>query len=162
MTVRVRVKPEAYPTEVRVQMRKIESGNFKAEDIDLPGAALGVCEEDRDASAERDLRVARQHHLHMAGSALQGSGYAKGQRLQGGTREIACNPQDRRQRREVVKNVVVLGPGSKRCETRAVGVLAEADRLGVAVGVEKVADYARAVLAQCRRPKSSSMANCAR
>lgn len=35
MTVRVRVKPEAYPTEVRVQMRKIESGNFKPEDIDL-------------------------------------------------------------------------------------------------------------------------------
>jgi hypothetical protein len=34
-TVRVRVKPEAYPTEVRVQMRKIESGNFKPEDIDL-------------------------------------------------------------------------------------------------------------------------------
>ena len=34
-TVRVRVRPEAYPTEVRVQMRKIESGNFKPEDIDL-------------------------------------------------------------------------------------------------------------------------------
>jgi formylmethanofuran dehydrogenase subunit E len=34
-TVRVRVNPEAYPTEVRVQMRKIESGNFKPEDIDL-------------------------------------------------------------------------------------------------------------------------------
>ena len=33
--VRVRVKPEAYPTEVRVQMRKIESGNFKPGDIDL-------------------------------------------------------------------------------------------------------------------------------
>ena len=35
ITVRVRVKPEAYPTDVRVQMRKIESGNFKPEDIDL-------------------------------------------------------------------------------------------------------------------------------
>jgi formylmethanofuran dehydrogenase subunit E len=34
-TGRVRVRPEAYPTEVRVQMRKIESGNFKPEDIDL-------------------------------------------------------------------------------------------------------------------------------
>lgn len=34
-TVRVRVKSEAYPTEVRVQMRKIESGNFKPEDIDV-------------------------------------------------------------------------------------------------------------------------------
>jgi formylmethanofuran dehydrogenase subunit E len=34
-TVRVRVRPEAYPAEVRVQMRKIESGNFKPEDIDL-------------------------------------------------------------------------------------------------------------------------------
>lgn len=34
-TVRVRVRPEAYPTEVRVQMRKIESGNFTPEDIDL-------------------------------------------------------------------------------------------------------------------------------
>lgn len=31
---RVRVKPEAYPAEVRVQMRKIESGDFKPEDID--------------------------------------------------------------------------------------------------------------------------------
>lgn len=34
-TVRVRVKPDAYPTEVRVQMRKIESGNFKPEDIEI-------------------------------------------------------------------------------------------------------------------------------
>lgn len=34
-TVRVRVRPEAYPTEVRDQMRKIESGDFKPEDIDL-------------------------------------------------------------------------------------------------------------------------------
>lgn len=34
-TVRVRVKPEAYPNEVRVQMRKIESGNYEPKDIDL-------------------------------------------------------------------------------------------------------------------------------
>jgi formylmethanofuran dehydrogenase subunit E len=34
-TARVRVRPEAYPTEVRVQMRKIESGSFKPEDLDL-------------------------------------------------------------------------------------------------------------------------------
>lgn len=33
--VRVRVRPEAYPTDVRTQMRKIESGSFKPEDIDL-------------------------------------------------------------------------------------------------------------------------------
>ena len=34
-TVRVRVRPEAYPTDVRTQMRKIESGQFSPEDIDL-------------------------------------------------------------------------------------------------------------------------------
>ena len=34
-TVRVRVRPEAYPTQVRVQMRKIKSGKFTPEDIDL-------------------------------------------------------------------------------------------------------------------------------
>ena len=34
-TVRVRVRPEAYPADVRTQMRKIESGNFAPEDIDL-------------------------------------------------------------------------------------------------------------------------------
>jgi formylmethanofuran dehydrogenase subunit E len=34
-TVQVRVRPEAYPTEVRVQMRKIESGDFKPEDLDV-------------------------------------------------------------------------------------------------------------------------------
>jgi formylmethanofuran dehydrogenase subunit E len=34
-TVHVRVRPEAYPTDVRTQMRKIESGNFKPDDIDL-------------------------------------------------------------------------------------------------------------------------------
>lgn len=34
-SVRVRVRPEAYPTEVRTQMRKIESGEFTPADIDL-------------------------------------------------------------------------------------------------------------------------------
>ncbi len=34
-TVRVRVKPEKYPTEVRAQMRKIESGNYQIENIDI-------------------------------------------------------------------------------------------------------------------------------
>jgi len=34
-TLRVRVKLEAYPTEVRIQMRKIESGNYEPKDIDL-------------------------------------------------------------------------------------------------------------------------------
>jgi hypothetical protein len=57
---------------------------------------------------------------------------------------------------------VVLKYGCKRCETRAASVSAEADGLGVAVGVEEVADYARAVLAQCRGPKSSLIASCAR
>ena len=33
--VRVRVHPEAYPTDVRVQMRKIESGRFTPADIDV-------------------------------------------------------------------------------------------------------------------------------
>lgn len=33
--VRVRVRPEAYPTDVRTQMRKIESGKFEPKDIDL-------------------------------------------------------------------------------------------------------------------------------
>lgn len=34
-TVKVRVRPEAYPTDVRTQMRKIESGKFEPKDIDL-------------------------------------------------------------------------------------------------------------------------------
>lgn len=33
--LKVRVRPEVYPTEVRQQMRKIESGQFAPEDIDL-------------------------------------------------------------------------------------------------------------------------------
>lgn len=34
-TVRVRVKIEAYPTQVRTQMRKIESGSYQPDDIDI-------------------------------------------------------------------------------------------------------------------------------
>lgn len=34
-TVRVGVRPEAYPTEVRTQMEKIESGQFTPQDLDL-------------------------------------------------------------------------------------------------------------------------------
>lgn len=34
-TVRVGVRPEAYPTEVRTRMKKIESGQFTAQDLDL-------------------------------------------------------------------------------------------------------------------------------
>ena len=34
-TIRVKVKPEAYPAEVRTQMKKIESGNFTPQDLDL-------------------------------------------------------------------------------------------------------------------------------
>ncbi|MBN2752279.1 MAG: thioredoxin family protein [Rhodospirillaceae bacterium] len=42
----------------------------------------------------------------------------------------------------MVKDVKVLGPGCKRCQTTADMVKAEADKLGVAVAVEKVTDYA--------------------
>jgi small redox-active disulfide protein 2 len=41
-----------------------------------------------------------------------------------------------------MKDVKVLGPGCKRCVTTADMVKAEADRLGVAVTIEKVTDYA--------------------
>jgi small redox-active disulfide protein 2 len=41
-----------------------------------------------------------------------------------------------------MKNVKVLGPGCKRCQTTADMVRAEAERLGVAVEIEKVTDYA--------------------
>lgn len=41
-----------------------------------------------------------------------------------------------------MKDVKVLGPGCKRCAATAEMVQAEADRLGVAVRVEKVTDYA--------------------
>ncbi len=41
-----------------------------------------------------------------------------------------------------MKSVKVLGPGCKRCQTAAEMVRAEADKLGIAVGIEKVTDYA--------------------
>lgn len=41
-----------------------------------------------------------------------------------------------------MKDVKVLGPGCKRCQTTADMVSAEAARLGVAATVEKVTDYA--------------------
>ena len=41
-----------------------------------------------------------------------------------------------------MKHVKVLGPGCKRCQATEEMVSAEAARLGVAVSVEKVTDYA--------------------
>ncbi len=41
-----------------------------------------------------------------------------------------------------MKDVKVLGPGCKRCQTTAEMVQAEADKLGVAIALEKVTDYA--------------------
>ncbi|CAH2604333.1 Thioredoxin family protein [Rhodovastum atsumiense] len=41
-----------------------------------------------------------------------------------------------------MKDVKVLGPGCRRCTTTAEMVQAEATRLGVAVHIEKVTDYA--------------------
>jgi len=41
-----------------------------------------------------------------------------------------------------MKDVKVLGPGCKRCVATAEMVQAEADRLGIAVQIEKVTDYA--------------------
>jgi small redox-active disulfide protein 2 len=41
-----------------------------------------------------------------------------------------------------MKDVKVLGPGCARCTATAEMVQAEADRLGVAVTVEKVTDFA--------------------
>lgn len=41
-----------------------------------------------------------------------------------------------------MKDVKVLGPGCKRCQTTADMVQTAADRLGVPVRVEKVTDYA--------------------
>jgi small redox-active disulfide protein 2 len=41
-----------------------------------------------------------------------------------------------------MKDIKVLGPGCKRCEQTAEMVKAEASRLGVAVSVSKVTDYA--------------------
>jgi small redox-active disulfide protein 2 len=42
-----------------------------------------------------------------------------------------------------MKNVKVLGSGCKRCQATADLVRAEADRLGVAIELEKVTDYAQ-------------------
>lgn len=41
-----------------------------------------------------------------------------------------------------MKDVKVLGPGCKRCETTAQMVRDEAAKLGIAVQVEKIIDYA--------------------
>ena len=41
-----------------------------------------------------------------------------------------------------MKDVKVLGPGCKRCQTTEDMVKAEAARLGVPVAVEKITDYA--------------------
>lgn len=41
-----------------------------------------------------------------------------------------------------MKDVKVLGPGCKRCQTTAEMVQTEADRLGIAIAIEKVTDYA--------------------
>ena len=41
-----------------------------------------------------------------------------------------------------MKDIKILGPGCKRCETTAQMVRDEAARLGVSVHVEKVTDYA--------------------
>jgi len=42
----------------------------------------------------------------------------------------------------MVKTVKVLGPGCQRCQTTAKMVQEAADRLGVAITLEKVTDYA--------------------
>jgi len=41
-----------------------------------------------------------------------------------------------------MKDVKVLGPGCKRCEATAEMVKAEAAKLGLAISLEKVTDYA--------------------
>ncbi len=41
-----------------------------------------------------------------------------------------------------MKDVKILGPGCKRCQTTAEMVQAEAGRLGIAIALKKVADYA--------------------
>ena len=41
-----------------------------------------------------------------------------------------------------MKNIKILGPGCKRCQSAADMVQAEADKLGIAVTVDKVTDYA--------------------
>ncbi|NLH81305.1 MAG: thioredoxin family protein [Phyllobacteriaceae bacterium] len=41
-----------------------------------------------------------------------------------------------------MKDVKILGPGCKRCQTTAEMVQAEAGRLGIPIALEKVTDYA--------------------
>jgi small redox-active disulfide protein 2 len=41
-----------------------------------------------------------------------------------------------------MKSIKVLGPGCKRCEATADMVRAEAQKLGIAIDLEKVSDYA--------------------
>lgn len=41
-----------------------------------------------------------------------------------------------------MKSIKILGPGCKRCQSAADMVQAEADKLGIAVTVDKVTDYA--------------------
>jgi small redox-active disulfide protein 2 len=41
-----------------------------------------------------------------------------------------------------MKTIKVLGPGCKRCQTTADMLRTEAERLGVAVQIEKITDYA--------------------
>ncbi len=41
-----------------------------------------------------------------------------------------------------MKDIKILGPGCKRCQTTADMVKAEADRLGIEIRLEKVTDYA--------------------
>jgi small redox-active disulfide protein 2 len=41
-----------------------------------------------------------------------------------------------------MKNVKILGPGCKRCVATAEMVEAQASKLGVAISLEKVSDYA--------------------
>jgi len=41
-----------------------------------------------------------------------------------------------------MKDVKILGPGCKRCQTTADMVKTEADKLGIEIRLEKVTDYA--------------------
>ena len=66
-TVRVRVRPEAYPTDVRTQMRKIEFGSFKPEDIDLfQDLQWAYAKKIVSSPLGRDFRAARQCRLRLA------------------------------------------------------------------------------------------------
>jgi formylmethanofuran dehydrogenase subunit E len=88
-TVRVRVRPEAYPTDVRVQMRKIESGRFQAGGHrPLSGTAVGLCAQNSHAASGRDLHPDRQHGLRLAGDTMQGFRDPQGQYIQGGSRKV--------------------------------------------------------------------------